>query len=61
MRQKLNFEGKRVGRLVGIRCVGSNKQGNALWECKCDCGNVIIVNSQKLRVGKTKSCGCFKS
>ena len=61
MRQKLNFEGKRVGRLVGIRCVGSNKQGNALWECKCDCGNVVIVNSQRLRVGKTKSCGCLNS
>jgi len=59
MRKPLDYTGVRFGRLVGIRSVGSNNQGNALWECKCDCGQTIIVNSQRLRAGKTKSCGCY--
>lgn len=32
-----------------------------MWECQCDCGKVIVVNSQNLRTGHTKSCGCKKS
>jgi hypothetical protein len=30
------------------------------WECVCDCGKRRIANSQSLREGKVKSCGCFK-
>ena len=28
------------------------------WHCKCDCGKEIDVDSNNLRTGKTKSCGC---
>lgn len=31
-----------------------------MWNCKCDCGNAIIVPSKRLRNGMTKSCGCLK-
>lgn len=61
MRKRLDYKGKRFGKLVVIKCVGSNSQGNSLWECKCDCGNVIIAHSQRLRLGKSKSCGCLSS
>lgn len=59
MRKPLELTNKRFGRLVAIRPVGSNNQGNALWECICDCGNTVVVNSQRLKLGKTKSCGCY--
>lgn len=59
MRAKLELTGKRFGRLVAIRPVGSTNQGNAIWECQCDCGNITTVNSQRLKIGKTKSCGCY--
>lgn len=59
MRARLDFSGKRFGRLIAIRSVGSTKQGNAVWECKCDCGNIVTINSQRLKAGKTKSCGCY--
>lgn len=28
------------------------------WHCKCVCGKEIDVDSNNLRTGKTKSCGC---
>lgn len=61
MRKPLNLTGQRFGRLVASRPCGSNPQGNVMWECQCDCGKVIVVNSQNLRTGHTKSCGCKKS
>lgn len=31
----------------------------AIWECVCDCGNVLGVSTYQLKSGKTKSCGCW--
>jgi hypothetical protein len=31
------------------------------WECLCDCGNVVVATYQNLKVGYTKSCGCFRT
>lgn len=59
MREKLNLTGQRFGRLVALECVGSNQCGNTMWRCLCDCGNLVIVNSQKLKRGNVKSCGCY--
>jgi hypothetical protein len=53
-----NIEGKRFGSLVALRRVGSDKNGHALWECKCDCGNRIINLSNRLLTGNSKTCGC---
>ena len=61
MREMLKLDGMRFGRLTAIENVGSNPQGNAMWRCKCDCGNEVIANSQRLKCGKTKSCGCLSS
>ena len=30
------------------------------WLCKCDCGNETVVDANKLRMHKVKSCGCFR-
>lgn len=30
-----------------------------VWEASCSCGNVVIVKSQELLSGDTKSCGCL--
>lgn len=29
------------------------------WECRCDCGNVRIVDGRTLRAGTSRSCGCL--
>lgn len=61
MRAKLDFKGKRFGRLTALTPAYSNKQGNVMWNCLCDCGKECIVNSQNLKSGHTKSCGCWNS
>ena len=54
-----DLTGKRFGRLVAIKNVGKNKHGRPLWECICDCGKVMVVNSNAIKRGNTKSCGCL--
>lgn len=55
----VNLVGKQFGRLIVIEPSGSDKHGNSLWKCKCDCGNISITTSHNLLSGQTKSCGCF--
>jgi len=40
-----NRVGERYGNLVAIKQAGANKNHQALWECKCDCGNTVIKSS----------------
>jgi hypothetical protein len=50
---------QRFGRLVAIRPIEKRSKGHIAWECICDCGNIVVVASSRLRSGKTKSCGCL--
>lgn len=47
------------GKLTAIRPVGSNKCGQKLWECLCECGGSTVAASSSLLCGKTRSCGCL--
>lgn len=49
---------QRFGKLVVIKRA-PNQNKKVFWECKCDCGNTIIVRSDQLIRGITKSCGCL--
>ena len=57
------LEGQIFGHLKVIKRVGSNAQGQALWECECDCtGHThIMTTTNKLTAGHTQSCGCVSS
>lgn len=59
--KKKDIAEQRFGRLVAIKDVGrkSQKSRHIRWECKCDCGKVIIIDGDKLRSGHTQSCGCY--
>ncbi|MFI8712012.1 hypothetical protein [Brevibacillus brevis] len=51
--------GQRFGKLTVMnRAEQNSKSGNAMWVCKCDCGNLSTVIGSHLRSGKTSSCGC---
>lgn len=54
-----NIEGIRFGGLITLRRHGTDKQGNATWLCKCDCGGEKIVSGARLKDGNVKSCGCL--
>lgn len=55
-----DITGLKFGRLTVIKRCGSNKYGRALWLCKCECGNEVIVRGHSLRRGDTTSCGCYQ-
>lgn len=60
---RASLVGKRFGRLVVIKRLGTSGPDRAkrtVWECKCDCGKVTFPNTNELRMGHTKSCGCLK-
>ena len=55
------LEGKKFGRLTVLEKLNTRKHGKVMWRCKCDCGNIIDVASDKLKRGYTSSCGCLKN
>lgn len=54
----IDLKGMRFGKLEVLERVENNYRGDAMWKCKCDCGNETIVVGKSLRNGSTKSCGC---
>lgn len=58
-KERTNLIGQRFGKLVVQKYVDTNKHGQSLWLCQCDCGKQKIVSSGNLRTGNTRSCGCL--
>ncbi len=53
--------GQRFGRLLVVEESERPANGHPkkiYWRCKCDCGNIVVVDVDSLRSGNTKSCGC---
>lgn len=53
----IDLTGKRFGKLVVL----GNPQrvnGRTMWDCRCDCGNIVSVLAGNLTSGSSKSCGC---
>ena len=59
----IDLTGQRFTRLVvtGRAPNKSEKDTNARWHCKCDCGRMCIAYGQDLRREKFKSCGCLNA
>lgn len=56
-RKKIDLTGQRYGRLT-VLAPAENAGNKTVWLCRCDCGMEILVRTQHLRSGHTKSCGC---
>lgn len=59
----VDLTGQSFGRLTVIR-KGNGRytkggQYKTTWICKCACGNEKEIDAQKLKKGKTVSCGCY--
>lgn len=40
--------------------IRKGKKDTLYWECICECGNYLFVETYSLTSGHTKSCGCLK-
>lgn len=61
----LNLIGYKSGQLTVIKKIEKEnrpqktaKRGEH-WLCQCDCGNQVILYTNQITSGKTKSCGCL--
>lgn len=59
LRKSKDLTGNRYFRLVAIRLAKREGDPHAYWECKCDCGNIVVVRKDSLESGHAKSCGCY--
>ena len=59
MPKSIDLTGKRFGRLTVIKKSNKKRYGRLSWDCQCECGNYIVVATQSLNSGETKSCGCL--
>ena len=54
----INLSGQRFGHLLDLEpLVERARDHSLLWRCRCDCGKVVTVSSNKLRMGRRRSCG----
>lgn len=60
MAGKNDLTGQRFSHLVVLNKTAKVDNRYTVWHCQCDCGNVIDVNTKKLKRGTVISCGCIK-
>ena len=57
--QAVNLQGQRFGRLTALEPVPERAQdGSICWLCRCGCGRYVTQSANKLRMGRSISCGC---
>jgi hypothetical protein len=54
-----NLIGGKYGRLTVVG-PGYRRKNKTIWRCLCECGKTIDVEANNLKIGNTKSCGCFR-
>lgn len=60
----MSGKAKIIGDVFGFLTVVSEADRNArgiMWNCLCKCGNTKVLDTNSLRSGKTKSCGCYNA
>ena len=55
----VDIAGQRFGRLLAVKPTGSDGRKEKFWLCQCDCGKTTVTLGSNLRLGHTRSCGCF--
>ena len=53
-----DLSGRVYERLTVVDRAGT-RGNNALWNCRCTCGTLTVVQSSHLNSGRIKSCGCY--
>ena len=63
MSRLIDLTGQRFGNLVVVRRAPDYREPNGakavMWECECDCGNVVEIKAKYLTSGRKKFCGDY--
>ena len=59
-RKPIDETGNTYGKIQVIGRSGIRGK-QAMWQCSCDCGNIIEIAGASLRCGRTTSCGCSQN
>ena len=59
MNRSIDLIGQKFNRLTVIERAENDKHNNAMWLCRCDCGNLCKATTSGLRNGNNQSCGCL--
>jgi len=54
-----DITGQRFGRLIALNPTNLRVGRSIMWECRCDCGGMMIALICTLHDGRIKSCGCL--
>lgn len=60
---RLNSEdvsGQKFGKLTAIQYSHHEDGVGAMWDFKCDCGNIVTFSLSKVTSGYINSCGCLR-
>lgn len=58
--ERQDLTGQRFGRLVVIAESERSRYRKRRWLCRCDCGGETTTDTNKLKSGSTRSCGCLR-
>lgn len=53
-----DITGSVFGALTVLNREPNKKDGSAVWQCVCRCGEIRVIAGTGLRAGRHKSCGC---
>lgn len=56
----VDLSGMRFSRLTALSPRPGSRQSRRGWLCRCVCGNEVVVPTDKLLAGHTRSCGCLQ-
>ncbi|MGI6012649.1 MAG: hypothetical protein ACOX8H_14380 [Ruminococcus sp.] len=58
MANRKDLTGLRFGKLTVIKRTEKRQNNYWMWQCRCDCGGEILVNTRRLTRGTVTDCGC---
>lgn len=51
-----DLAGRHFGSLTVLRVTEKREKRQIVWECRCDCGETVLVRTQYLKDGSVRSC-----
>jgi hypothetical protein len=58
---RVDLTGRVFGKLTVVELIEYRPHSHSKWLCKCECGNLHIVQHSNLASGHVSSCGCGKT